>query len=186
MPDTGRTAHFVGRSGPDRRVARSVQALLQAFIALMQEGSYARIRVADIAGRANVGRSTFYDHFRSKDEILLASMGWMFAILAGATDPKAPRPPIEMLVAHFWDNRRLARSVLAPPTERRLRRALAAAVEEKLGPGRGDPALRKLDAVRIAAGQLGLLEAWTKGEVTASADQIVDALIAQASGISAS
>lgn len=178
MPDSGQKGGNVRERSGDRRVARTRQALLQAFIALVQEKSYASIRVADIVARADVGRSTFYDHFGGKDEMLLASMGWIFRILAGAADPAIPRERVESLVAHFWGNRRLARAVLAPPIERKLRRALADAIVDLLGGG--DPGSRRLDAVRIAAGQLGLLDAWTRGEVTAEPGQIADALIAVA------
>lgn len=177
MPDSGQRGGNVRERSSDRRVARTRQALLQAFIALVQETSYAGIRVGDIVARADVGRSTFYDHFSGKDDMLLASMGWIFAVLAGAADPASPRERVESLVAHFWGNRRLARAVLAPPIERKLRRALTDAILDVLG---GDPALRRLDAVRIAAGQLGLLDAWTRGEVTAEPGQIADALIAVA------
>jgi AcrR family transcriptional regulator len=175
MPDSGQRGGNVRERTGDRRVARTSQALLQAFIALVQEKSYASIRVADIVERADVGRSTFYDHFGGKDAMLLASMGWIFAILAGAADPATPRDRVESLVHHFWGNRRLARAVMAPPIERKLRRALTDAIADVLG---GDPASRRLDAVRIAAGQLGLLDAWTRGEVTAEQGQIADALIA--------
>ena len=185
MQDIGQTSLIVGKGRkppvrpPDRRVTRTLAALLKAFIDLLLERSYASVTVADIVERAGVGRSTYYDHFRNKDEILIASMGWMFAILADAVRPAAVRTQVDSLVAHFWSNRGLARAVLAPPTERKLRRALAAAVEEALASSSSlDPVARKLAAVRIAAGQLGLLEAWTKGEVTAGADQVAEAIVA--------
>ena len=183
MPGTGRTGLVVGKRGaaPDRRVKRTLDALLQAFIGLLLERPYRGVTIADIVDRADVGRSTFYDHFRNKDDILLASMGWMFDILADAVRPDAPREPLDDLVAHFWANRRLGRAVLAPPVEAKLRRALAAAVEKRLAAGApADPAASKIHAVRIAAAQLGLLEAWTRGELSASPDRICDAIRASA------
>lgn len=39
----------------------------------MQQTSYARITVRDIIDRADVGRSTFYAHYRDKDDLLLVS-----------------------------------------------------------------------------------------------------------------
>ena len=185
LQDSGQTSLFVGKGrkpsarAPDRRVTRTLSALLKAFIDLLLERSYGSVSVADIVERAGVGRSTFYDHFRNKDEILIASMGWMFSILADSVRPAAPRAPVDALVAHFWSNRGLARAIMAPPTERKLRRALTAAVDEALASSSSlDPVARKLAAVRIAAGQLGLLEAWTRGEVTAAADQVAEAIVA--------
>jgi AcrR family transcriptional regulator len=188
MSDTGRIHLSVrkpdgGLATADRRVARTVTALVRAFTSLMFERTYRTISVADIAQRADVGRSTFYEHFSGKDAILLKSMVWMFDTLADAVLPGNPRAELNMLIAHYWENRRLARVVFAPPIEAKLRRALAAAIEERLSAGSGadpDPAARRIVAVRIAAGQLGLIEAWAKGEVTASAEQIADAVAAAA------
>lgn len=56
----------------DRRVRRTRTSLHQALIALALEKSYDSITVQDILDRANVGRSTFYAHFQSKDDLLMA------------------------------------------------------------------------------------------------------------------
>lgn len=53
----------------DRRIARTQTALLRALITLMQEKGYAAVTVEDICREANVGRSTFYAHFTSKDDL---------------------------------------------------------------------------------------------------------------------
>ncbi|HEX6537340.1 MAG TPA: TetR/AcrR family transcriptional regulator [Gemmatimonadaceae bacterium] len=50
---------------------RKTQGLLhEALASLIHEKSYDSIVVKEILGRANVGRSTFYTHFRDKDELL--------------------------------------------------------------------------------------------------------------------
>lgn len=53
----------------DRRVARSRELLHQALFSLILEKAYEAITVEDICERANVGRSTFYAHFTSKDDL---------------------------------------------------------------------------------------------------------------------
>src|SRR5258708_23534440 len=53
----------------DRRVARTRRMLHQALLSLILEKSYEAISVEDICERANVGRSTFYAHFTSKDDL---------------------------------------------------------------------------------------------------------------------
>lgn len=58
----------------DRRVRRTRAALFDALVALVRERDYATITVADILARANVGRSTFYAHFTSKDDLLAKSL----------------------------------------------------------------------------------------------------------------
>ena len=55
----------------DRRVDRTLTALRTALIELIQEKHYDSITVQDIIDRANVGRSTFYTHFRHKEDVLV-------------------------------------------------------------------------------------------------------------------
>ncbi|MBA3344004.1 MAG: TetR/AcrR family transcriptional regulator [Gemmatimonadales bacterium] len=54
----------------DRRVQKTQGLLHGALAALIHEKSYDAIVVKEILARANVGRSTFYTHFRDKDELL--------------------------------------------------------------------------------------------------------------------
>ncbi len=55
----------------DRRVQRTRTLLQQALIELLGEQAYEAITIQDIADRANVGRTTFYLHYTSKDDLLL-------------------------------------------------------------------------------------------------------------------
>jgi AcrR family transcriptional regulator len=55
----------------DRRVRRTRRALQGALRALMLEKAYDRITVQDLLDRADVGRATFYAHFRDKDALLV-------------------------------------------------------------------------------------------------------------------
>jgi AcrR family transcriptional regulator len=60
--------------------------LYDALIALVCERDYDTIRVEDIVARANVGRSTFYAHFRSRDELLERSLERLRAELVAAIE----------------------------------------------------------------------------------------------------
>ena len=53
----------------DRRVARTRAGLQHALIALIVRKGYDAITVEDICEEANVGRSTFYLHYASKDAL---------------------------------------------------------------------------------------------------------------------
>lgn len=54
----------------DRRIKKSRTAIYQAFIHLLNRQNYDTITVQDIIDLADVGRSTFYAHFESKEMLL--------------------------------------------------------------------------------------------------------------------
>jgi AcrR family transcriptional regulator len=58
------------RPATDRRIQRTERQLHDALGALIHEKSYDAIAVKEILERANVGRTTFYSHYRDKDELL--------------------------------------------------------------------------------------------------------------------
>ena len=53
----------------DRRVSRTRAMLQQGFCTLLRRKRYEAITVDDICSTANVGRSTFYAHYKSKDDL---------------------------------------------------------------------------------------------------------------------
>ena len=54
----------------DRRVKKSRAAIYQAFISLLNQKSYESITVQEIIDLADIGRSTFYSHFETKETLL--------------------------------------------------------------------------------------------------------------------
>ena len=56
----------------DRRIDKTQRALRMAMSELVEEKDYAAITVRDLVERANVARSSFYAHFRDKDDLVLS------------------------------------------------------------------------------------------------------------------
>src|SRR6267143_5005275 len=59
------------RRKPDLRIRRTRSLLSNALVALMQEKSIDKITVQEVLDLATVGRSTFYLHYRDKDDLFL-------------------------------------------------------------------------------------------------------------------
>lgn len=62
----------------DRRQLKTRKAILRAFRALPEKKRYDHITVQEIIDGADVGRSTFYAHFETKDLLPDALCGEMF------------------------------------------------------------------------------------------------------------
>ncbi|SCF03331.1 DNA-binding transcriptional regulator, AcrR family [Micromonospora viridifaciens] len=99
--------------GQDRRVRRSQRLLREALVALIPEKGYDRITVQDILDRADVGRSTFYTHYRDKDDLLLAGFADLrtdlqrdLAALSPGV-PSHPTSPTGVIFAHAYRHRDL-------------------------------------------------------------------------------
>lgn len=70
----------------DRRQRKTRNAIFSAFESLMAQEHYSQITVAQIIERADVGRSTFYAHFETKDDLLESICEEMFAHVFAGVD----------------------------------------------------------------------------------------------------
>lgn len=100
----------------DRRVRRTRTALYDALVRLIRQGDFDQITVDDILAEADVGRSTFYAHFRSKDDLLARSLERLRDELLAAQAQAGRGPPSLAFFRHV---------------------AAYADVQAALGPGRG-------------------------------------------------
>ena len=85
----------------DRRVQRTQRVLQQALMELIAEKGYYAVSVQDITERANIGRTTFYAHYTSKEELFLsahfASVGELMPEEIEAADLLAEEAPAALV-----------------------------------------------------------------------------------------
>lgn len=62
----------MGRKKGDRRVCRTRRSLSDALVGLILEKRFDAITVQEVIDRADVGRSTFYAHYRDKEDLFLS------------------------------------------------------------------------------------------------------------------
>jgi AcrR family transcriptional regulator len=81
----------------DRRVQKTERLLREALQSLIGEKDLDAIAVQDILDRANVGRSTFYAHFRDKEALLTSSIHEMLGP-APSSSPAGAATPYDRLM----------------------------------------------------------------------------------------
>ncbi|HWB99903.1 MAG TPA: TetR/AcrR family transcriptional regulator [Bryobacteraceae bacterium] len=117
----------------------------RALNQLILEKGYQGVSTKDIVGRANVGRSTFYAHHGSKDDLLLSGFEHLQAALLAVQRerPASSRPHSERVLGfsrlffeHTHEYRDLLQALLkteaAPKVARRMKRLLAEVVRNDL------------------------------------------------------
>ena len=172
----------------DRRVRRTRELLRRALLSLIQERGYDRITVQDIIDRADIGRSTFYAHYRDKDDLLLAGFEDIRSALAAerkaAEQAAGPTSeflqPLRVVFRHVEGHRHvwqpLARKGGAEVVTRIMRDNVTDLVREHLrsqlpGLGRNQPQL-EVAVQYVASACIGLLTWWLDNDTPYSAEEL--------------
>lgn len=112
---TEHTVEFIRESIMDRRQQKTRAAIFTAFSTLLSEKSYSKITVQEIIDTANVGRTTFYAHFETKDDLLKALCEELFGHIINSamdcththglySDKNAPESVFCHLLQHLQEN----------------------------------------------------------------------------------
>jgi AcrR family transcriptional regulator len=174
----------LSKPGVDRRRERTRAALLGAFSRLLLQRGYEGVTVAAVAEAANVGRSTLYEHFAGKDDLLGQSLTGPFGNLAATVEVgRAAGEFVEMLT-HFREQREFGRVLFAGATRQVVTRRLAELIEQRavLDGVREDGAELPLAVVafQLAGSHLALIEAWIWGGLACGVETVARALVANA------
>lgn len=158
-----------GPNMADRRVAKTIAALRTSLIELILEKHYDLITVQDIIDQANVGRSTFYTHFRDKEDLLIGDWTKFLGLIAHHIDLQGGGriAPVEGLMMHLKDYHALYRALVKSGKTDRLfdlgTEFLAAEIEKKIAADPRSAAMKVPPAVcahYLSIQIFGLLKWW--------------------------
>jgi len=97
----------------DARVKRTRQQLGNALLNLIVEKPIGQVTVQDVLDRSGVGRSTFYLHYRDKDDLLISQLEMFLEIMSTVLSVNKERSrrvaPVAELFAHIGNQNKLYR-----------------------------------------------------------------------------
>jgi len=178
----------------DRRVARTRTLLHNALLASLRGKHYDTITVEDLCAKAKIGRSTFYAHYTSKDDLLRARLKHLGDTLRerrrAAATAQAPRQGLlfsGIMFEHAYEHVHLHRHLLGNRggsiAFAMIRDMLAELVREEIAPaGRetgGDALIEDFTTAYIVGAFMAVMDWWMKQGV-ALPPQRVDALFQRA------
>lgn len=98
---------------PDVRVRRTCERLGRALIELIVEKPINDVTVQDVLDRAKVGRSTFYLHYRDKDDLLLSQLEMFLEMMSTSLRKRNEKSnrvvPVEEMFEHIGNQNKLYR-----------------------------------------------------------------------------
>jgi AcrR family transcriptional regulator len=154
----------------DRRIARTRDALGDALIVLMKEKPFDEISVQQVLDRAGISRSTFYTHYRDKDDLFISDVEEFFLLMAGVLDRQKAAAdrvaPVRELFAHVSEAREVHAALRAsgkmPQILELGRQIFARSIEQRLRKAAVDvpPMLLEAHAQGLAGSLFALLDWW--------------------------
>ena len=168
---TEQKGHFVLKL--DRRSQKTREALRHAFRKLVLSRGYEVVTIGEICDEANVGRSTFYAHYKGKkgllEEGLQRHSTSLAACVAADTKPQELLP----LLAHFSQQKARNRVFFETPIRALWVKTLARLIETRLARG----AQSRLTALLVAELQIALITHWLSGTLPLQPQTVAGMLI---------
>jgi len=163
----------------DRRSQRTRYLLSAALVELIREKDYSNITVGEIIKRANVGRSTFYAHYRDKDSLFVGEMDRVIEVLSHRIPNQEESPffPSLGLFRHVGEEYELYKALLWTPgidlLIKHMQKSLSQRVEEVLHKsGRDLDVPIPILASFIVGSFLTLLKWWLENKMVYSPEEM--------------
>lgn len=169
--------------GIDRRVQKTKKYLTEALINLILEKGYENVTVQDIIDKANVGRSTFYLHYESKEQLFLDGHNNLNVHLFPDTDnagEKHKEISFEHLFRHASENPHLAKAIFGKKSGHLMtefyKNTIALRIREVMkgtvGNRKAEQQLVRFLADAAASAVVSLLVSWLEENTPFPADEM--------------
>jgi len=169
----------MNHSKHDRRSQRTRHLLSAAFVQLLKEKGYSAITVSDIIERANIGRSTFYSHYRDKDDLFVGELDRVIELLSHRAPHQEDMPffPSLGLFQHVGEEYELYKSLVWTPgidlLIKHLQTSLSHRIEQGLQNSQQEFELPiPILASFISGSFLTLLKWWLENKMTYPPEQM--------------
>ncbi len=169
----------------DRRIQRTQDLLGNALISLILEKGYDIVTIRDITEKANVAYSTFFRHYRDKDELLTSRLGEEIEELirrieaASSVDPQGGMEGL-LIFQHAQEHSPLYRvllsSIEAVKVRQRIRQIIASIFLKTCQPiyRKGSTIPPEVAANHMATSLLGLIEWWLEHDMPYPIEQMTN------------
>lgn len=180
----------------DRRQKKTRDAIFEAFSALLSIKSYSKITIQDIIDGANVGRTTFYAHFETKDDLLKELCEDLFdhvfsdELSCESTHDFSmktgnPHAMITHILYHLLDNKRNIIGILTAESGELFLQFFRQYLNELmavrlLGEGHDSSGNIPYDFLvnHISSSFVGMVQWWIKGGLAQSSEELADYFMA--------
>lgn len=165
----------------DRRVQRTRQLLSESMQALILEQGYEATTVLEITERANLGRATFYLHYKDKEDLLLSCLEDVFDDLVRRLEASSSQDwrligqgAIDLAFEHAAENVDLYRIIFsghgAWSISRRIRDYIASYARQVIENAQAEAGVvprlpAEVPANYIAASLLGMIAWWLERDM---------------------
>ncbi|HSL46683.1 MAG TPA: TetR/AcrR family transcriptional regulator [Anaerolineales bacterium] len=163
----------------DRRSQRTRHLLSAALVELIREKDYSAITVSDLIERANIGRSTFYSHYRDKDDLFVGELDRVIEVLSQRIPDQEELPyfPSLGLFRHVGQEYELYKALTWTPgidiLIKHLQKSLTQRIERGLQNTHREYEIPiSVIANFIAGSFLTLLKWWLENKMIYSAEQM--------------
>jgi AcrR family transcriptional regulator len=113
--EQGKQPETPHRNTPDPRIRRTHERLGSAIVALIQEKPMDEVTVQEVLDRAAVGRSTFYLHYRDKNDLWLSQLEQFLEIMSTMLSVRKEKSlrvvPVTEMFAHIGEQKKLYRAM---------------------------------------------------------------------------